>query len=73
MNTQLLDIAFAEAAKLSEEDQNSFASWVLAELQSERRWTELFASSPEKLGRMAEEALREYAAGDTEELDLSSL
>lgn len=73
MNTQLLDIAFAEAAKLPEEEQDSFANWVLAELRSERRWTELFAASRDKLGRLADEALRQHEAGETEELDPDSL
>ena len=41
--TKLLKKAFEEAAKLPDEDQDTLAQAVLAELASERRWDELFA------------------------------
>lgn len=44
-----------------------------AELESERRWDELFARSQDLLARMAEEARQEYRAGLTEPLDLEKL
>ncbi len=68
--TQLLEKAFAEAAKLSEAEQNAMASFVLAELGAERRWAHSFASSQDKLAQMAEEALGEYNAGKTRPLEL---
>lgn len=71
--TQLLEKAFAEASGLPEEDQNSFATWILAELSSEQRWARTFAQSGDKLARLAAEALREHAEGSTEELDPDEL
>jgi len=40
---------------------------------SERRWDELFARSPELLEKLAAEAMAEHEAGLTEELDPDSL
>ena len=40
---QLLQKAFERAAELPEEEQARFALFLLAELESERQWTELFA------------------------------
>ena len=68
--TQLLELAFTEASKLPESEQNSFASLLLAELDSDRRWSQAFASSPDKLEALADEALREFEAGETLPLDL---
>jgi hypothetical protein len=47
--TQLLERAFAEASKLPEPDQDSFASLLLAELDSDRRWSNAFVSTLEEL------------------------
>jgi len=44
--TELLKKAFREASKLSPDRQNSFAGFLLAELESEARWDEAFAKSP---------------------------
>ncbi len=44
--TTLLQQAFERAAELPQEDQDKFARFILAELESERHWAELF-SSPE--------------------------
>jgi hypothetical protein len=57
--TQLLEHAFAEAAKLTEGEQDSFASLMLAELESERKWSQAFASNADKLAALADEALGE--------------
>jgi hypothetical protein len=54
---RLLDEAFAQASKLPESEQESLGAWILAELDSERRWQTSFASSAEALGRLADEAL----------------
>lgn len=59
--TQLLEKAFAEAASLPEEDQDSLASWLLAELAAERRWDKAFSESADKLVVLAAAALREHA------------
>ena len=68
--TQLLERAFTEASKLPEPEQDAMASLLLAELQSEQRWTHSFASSQDQLAQLADEALREFAAGETLPMDL---
>ena len=70
---KLLEKVVAEAKKLPEQEQEAFAAWALAELESERRWDELFARSQDVLARMAAEARREYRAGLTEPLDPEKL
>ena len=62
-----------EASKLPEKEQEAFAAWILAELESERRWDDLFARSQDVLAKMADEARREYHAGLTEPLDPDKL
>lgn len=68
-----LEQAFAEAAKLSREEQEALATWILEEIASEKRWDEAFAVSSGALGRLAEEALQEYRAGKTRPLDPDAL
>jgi hypothetical protein len=68
--TQLLEHAFSEASKLPDKEQDAFASLLLAELESERRWTQSFASSQNQLAKLADEALREMNAGETLPMDL---
>ena len=62
---KLLQKAFEKAAELPDEDQDRFAKFLLAELESENRWNELFArpESEELLNRMADEALADIRAG----------
>ncbi|HEX8071873.1 MAG TPA: hypothetical protein VF546_18135 [Pyrinomonadaceae bacterium] len=64
--TELLEKAFAEAAKLPPEEQDALAAQLLAELQAERRWTEAFARSQDELGRLADEALGEFHSTRTQ-------
>ncbi len=71
--TQQLERAFAEASKLPENEQDFLASWLLAELQSEERWNRIFSGSADTLALLAEEALEEYEAGETTELDPEQL
>lgn len=71
--TKLLEKAFEEASKLPNEAQDSLAKFLLEELESERRWDELFAKSPDILSELAREALAEHAAGRTTELDPDKL
>ncbi len=54
--TKLLEKAFAEAARLSAEEQDAFARFVMAELQSEAKWAQAFASSQDELAGLAKEA-----------------
>jgi hypothetical protein len=71
--TKLLQKAFAEAAKLPDDDQDALAQAVLAELAFERRWDELFAASADLLSELAEEALAEHRAGRTKPLNPDTL
>jgi hypothetical protein len=68
--THLLERAFGEASQLPEPEQDAVASLLLADLASERRWAPLFASSQDALETLADEALRELEAGETNPLDL---
>jgi hypothetical protein len=70
---QLLQKAVAEASKLPEAEQELVGAWLLAELESERRWDELFAGSRDVLLEMSAEAIREDEAGLTEPLDTESI
>lgn len=67
--TSLLRKAFDKANRLSEEEQNAVAAWLLAEIESEQKWREAFASSEDLLASLAEEALAEHRSGLTEDLD----
>jgi hypothetical protein len=73
MAVKLLEQAFAQITKLSEQEQEAVAAWILEELASERRWDTAFADSQEKLVHLANEALAEYRAGRTQELDPDAL
>jgi len=61
--TKLLEKAFAQAVKLPRKEQDKLAKWLLAELESERRWDEAFARSADQLARLADEALKEHHKG----------
>ena len=68
--TQLLQQAFTEASKLTEAEQDAFASLLLEELESERKWSQAFAATQDKLAALADEALAEFELGQTQPLDL---
>ena len=65
MITSTLEKAFAEAAKLTEREQDALAAWILEELASERRWETAFASSADMLAQLADQALAEHRQGRT--------
>ena len=68
--TKLLQHAFERASELPDTEQDKFARFLLAELESERQWTELFAR-PESEGlleHLADEALSEHREGRTQPL-----
>ena len=73
--TEILQQAFDKAAELPEDRQEALAHLLLAEMDSERRWDELF-SRPESeafLERMAAEAIEAHRAGKTKPLNLEDL
>ena len=63
--TQLLEKAIAEATKLPDQEQDALAAILLAEIESEERWTETLAKSQDLLEELAAEARAEHAAGKT--------
>ena len=67
--TKLLEQAVAKAQELPEAEQNSIAQIVIDEIDSEQRWDELLAKSPEKLQKLADGAWAEHEAGGSQELD----
>ena len=71
----LLQEAFERASLLPEEEQERFALFLLAELESERRWAELFArpESEALLEELADETLADIRSGRTELLDLGKI
>jgi hypothetical protein len=66
--TNLLEKALQEVAKLPASEQDAVAAILLEELASEQRWAETFASSQDRLAKLAEEAIAEYKAGRTKPL-----
>ncbi len=66
--TELLKKAFQAASRLPPEQQDAVATMLLAELESERQWDDAFARSQDFLAKMAEEAIAEDEAGETEPL-----
>ena len=73
--TELLQQAFDRASELPETEQDKFARFLLAELDSERQWVQLFSSpeSEDLLERLADEALSEHRAGRTQPLTVEDL
>ena len=61
--TRLLEEAIAKLRQLSEKEQDAIAKIVLQEIESEKRWDELFAKPSEKLRQLADEAWAEHQAG----------
>lgn len=66
---EALEKAISEALKLPEKEQEAIGAWLLAEIESDRRWDELFAESGTVLEGMAEQALDEHNQGLTKPLD----
>ncbi len=71
--TDLLEKAFSEASKLSSEEQDQLAEWILQELASEQQWESKFSKSSDTLARLANEALVEHRAGRNHVLDPDQL
>lgn len=73
--TRLMQEAFERVAKLPQEEQNRFARFLLDALESDRRWSELFArpESEDLLERMADETLAAHRAGQTQPVTIEEL
>jgi hypothetical protein len=71
--TELLRQAIAQIEKLPPDQQDAIATMILEELEDEHRWDESFTRSPDLLCKLAAEAMAEYRAGKTQELDPETL
>ena len=69
--TELLQQAFEKASSLPEKEQDSFARFLISEIEDETQWEASFAGSQDELALMAREALAEYKAGKTKPMDTS--
>ena len=67
--TELLEQAIAQLKALPTDKQDAIATLILEEIEDERRWDESFARSPDLLAKLAADAIVEYRAGKTQELD----
>ena len=66
---KLLEKAIIAASKLPESEQEEIGAWLLEEMGSERRWSDLFSRSGGAVERMADRALEEHGLGLTPSLD----
>ncbi len=68
--TKLLEKAFVEASKLTKVEQNSFAKWLLEELDADRKWDVQIREdvAAGKLDFLIKEALEEKSTGKLKEL-----
>lgn len=71
--TELVERAIARLQTLPESEQNAIAAMILEEIEDERRWDEAFSRSPDILAKLADSAMAEYHAGETQELDPEKL
>ena len=71
--TKLLELAFEEASRLPEVEQNALAKWLLDELHSEREWARAFSESEDVLEMLADEAVAERREAKAAPLDLNRL
>jgi hypothetical protein len=67
--TKLLERAFAKISRLPPAEQDALANWLLAEIESEMRWSKLFSGSQSILSKLAAEALSEHRSDQTQDLD----
>jgi hypothetical protein len=71
--TKLMEQAIERLRALPPEKQDSFAGFVLYELESEERWDKLLTECAPALERLADEAWAEHEAGLSEPLDPDEL
>jgi hypothetical protein len=65
--------AIAQLKSLPTDKQDAIATLILDELEDGQRWDKAFACSPDLLAKLAAEAMAEYWAGKTQELELEML
>jgi hypothetical protein len=67
--TERLEQVIAQLKTLPMDKQDAIATLILEELEDDQQWDESFARSPDLLAKLAAEAMAEYRAGETQELD----
>ena len=67
--TTLPEDALRKVAALRQDEQVAIASQIIETLRDEAAWKEKLARNPEKLRRLAGEALQEHRRGQTRPLD----
>jgi hypothetical protein len=67
--TELLEKAFAVAARLPAEEQDMLARTLLEDFAAEEKWDATLANSRGKLAALADEALAEFDQGETRPLE----
>jgi len=70
---KLLKKAISEASKLPESEQEAIGAWLLAEMESERHWDDLFAKRNATLEQIAGQALEDHRRCLTTPLDPGKL
>ena len=63
-----LEAAVASATQLPADEQDTLAALLVAEMDSETMWGELFSASQGALATLAQEALLEHESDQTEPL-----
>ena len=71
--TKLLEQAIAKIKNLSDDEQDIIATIILEELEDEIKWEKAFADSQDVLAKLAAEAMTEYQAGNTQDLNPETL
>ncbi len=71
--TELLEQAIKQLKTLDVDRQNAIASMILEELENETKWNTKFSQSQDLLADLAAEAMEEYHAGQTKELNPEKL
>lgn len=72
--TELLKKAFDKiSATLPDNEQDEFGRYLLAVMKDEARWQAVVAKSPDKLRKLADQALDAYRSGRTSVLDPEKL
>ena len=71
--TELLDRTITKLKTLSVEQQDAIAVIILEELEDKIQQNTLFECSQDVLAKLAKEAMSEYHAGKTQELNLDTL
>ncbi len=68
---KMLEKAFKKVSSLPAKERQAFATFILEELESEKKWDELFKNSQSELRSLADEALLEHKKGNTEEINFN--